>query len=85
MHNDFSEVSAGNGYSKDTVLLQIKDSAGTYQVPIRYTAYALREPFRKEIKRQPQANQDADTPKHIESLPTWSTVTGQREDVGPWR
>ena len=51
MHNDYSDIFIGNGCLKGTFSLQIKDYAKQYQVPPRYIAYGLHEPFRKELER----------------------------------
>ena len=51
MHNCFSNAFAGIGCFKGTFSLQDTDGVKPYKVPPRYIAYALQEPFRKELER----------------------------------
>ena len=48
-HRDFSNVFAGIGCSKDMFSLHIKDGTKSCQTLPRCMAYALQEPFRKEL------------------------------------
>ena len=51
MHIDYSDVFKGIGCLKGTSLLHIKDDAKPYQATMRYVAYAIQEPLRKELYR----------------------------------
>ena len=51
MYNDYSDIFTGIGCFKDTFLLQNIDDLKPYLVPSRCVAYALQEPFTKELER----------------------------------
>ena len=51
IHNEYSDVFTGIRCFKCAFSFQVKDDAKPYQVPPRYKAYTLEEPFNKELER----------------------------------
>ena len=50
MHNEYSDLFTVRCF-KGMYLLQIKDDSKPYQVTTKHVAYALQEPFRKDLIR----------------------------------
>ena len=49
MHSKFKDMLIGIGHFKGTFLLQVKDWAKPYQMPLWCTAYTLQHPFKDEF------------------------------------
>ena len=54
MHVEYSNVFRGIGCFKGTFSIQVKDDAKAYKMPLRYIAYVLPEPLKKELERLQQ-------------------------------
>ena len=56
LHNKYKELFSGIRYCKGAFPLQDKEGTKPYQTPPRHVAYALQEPFKKDLER-PQEQQ----------------------------
>ena len=53
MLNDYNDISSGIGCFKDTFSLQVKEGMKPYQTLPQHIAFALQEPFKKELQQLP--------------------------------
>ena len=54
MHDEYSDVFTGIWCFKGTLFLQVKDDTKPYKFLLHCVAYALQEPFKKELERLQQ-------------------------------
>ena len=61
------------GCFKGTLSVKVKDNAKPYQMPLRHIAYALQEPFRKELERLQE--QQIIAPLGVDKMVEWCNTS----------